>query len=59
MTKVDCQQGLARQADVDTVILESLDATEAKLAEILERIELRGTFGRRVAVLLTPQIWRS
>ena len=57
MTKVDYQQGLARQADVDPVILESLDATERKLAEVLERIEIRGKFGRRVAVLLTPQIW--
>ena len=46
-------------ADVDPVILESLDATEGKLAEILERKKIRGKFGRRVAVLLTPQIRRD
>ena len=48
MTKVDYQQGLARQADVDPVILESLEAMERKFAEVLERIEIRGKFGLRV-----------
>lgn len=44
---------------VDKEILEGLSETEKRLTQVLERIEIRGKFGRPVPILLTPVMAES
>ena len=60
MTVVHYQTGIKRAAEVvDPVVEASLDSLEVNLANFLQRIEIRGKYGRRVAILLTPTMCRN
>ena len=50
--------GLQNSKTMQTEILESLSPLERKLAEVIDRVEIRGKRGRRVAILL-PQDLRN
>ena len=56
MTIEDFEKGKRSQGSVDDEIIQSLSPVERKLADALTRIEIRGKFCRRVAILLNDSM---
>ena len=45
--------------DIDEEVLKTLDAHEIRLCKVFQRVEIRGKFGSRVALLLTENMRKS
>ena len=45
--------------DIDEEVLKTIDAHEIRLCKVFQRVEIRGKFGSRVALLLTENMRKS
>ena len=50
------EDGLSTGMATDPEVLRGFEKSEKRLAEIFDRVEIRGKFNRRVAILLTPKM---